>query len=147
MNRTGISAGVWLLMMFSGVTWGQAAARTPDTLTGPGVVAAEKMPVRRMGNGGESRDAVRGVLPGAEHVAAHESVLPAGVPPNPAHAIEHTELILVREGMVEFEHDGTAERAVAGDVIVVTMGTKHAIRNVGAVPAKYFVVQVGGDTK
>lgn len=136
-------------VMWAGVVCGQAAAtaRSPEILTGSGVVAAERMPLRRLANGGESRDAVRGVLPGGERVAAHESVLPVGVAPNLAHAIDHTELILVREGTVEFEHDGKAERAVAGDVIVVAMGTRHALRNVGTVPAKYFVVQVGGDTK
>lgn len=106
-----------------------------------------EMPARRNQNGSESRDVGRGALATGERVAVHESVQPAGVPPNPAHRIEHTELICVREGVLEFMHDGRIERAEAGDVILVAKGTMHAVRNVGAGPVSYFVVAIGGDVQ
>lgn len=101
------------------------------------------MRVRRNPNGSESRDVGSGALVTGERVAIHESVQPAGLAPNPAHRIEHTEFICMREGELEFMHDGRTERAAAGDV----KGTMHQARNVGHGPASYFVVAIGGDVR
>jgi mannose-6-phosphate isomerase-like protein (cupin superfamily) len=54
---------------------------------------------------------------------------------------------VVQEGTVAFEHDGKSEKVGPGGVIYVAFGTMHRVRNVGDGPAKYFVVQIGGDTK
>lgn len=99
-----------------------------------------------MANGGESRNIVQGVLATGESVALHESMLPAGSVPNPAHRIEHSEFIVVREGTLEFEHDGQVEKVGPGGVIYVAFGTLHRVRNVGDVAAKYVVIAMGGDT-
>lgn len=107
----------------------------------------DQMAVRTMANGGESRNVVQGVLATGEGVALHESLLPVGSAPNPGHAIQHSEFIVVREGTLEFEHDGKQERAGPGGVIYVALGTMHKILNVGNVPAKYVVIAIGGDTK
>jgi quercetin dioxygenase-like cupin family protein len=104
-----------------------------------------ELPVRAGANGGESRNVLDGRLVTGEAVAVHESMQPAGAKPNPAHRIEHTELICLREGSLEFEHDGKTERADAGDILFVARGTVHGVRNVGAGPAAYFVVAIGGD--
>lgn len=96
-------------------------------------------------NGSESWNVVHGRLPTGEQIALHVSMQPAGTVPNPAHRIEHTEIICVREGALEFQHDGVAERATAGDVLFVAKGTMHAVRNVGAGPAAYIVLAIGGD--
>ncbi|HEY5381214.1 MAG TPA: cupin domain-containing protein [Acidobacteriaceae bacterium] len=106
----------------------------------------EALPVRKNQNGSESRDVLRGQLPTGEQVAVHESTQPAGIPPNPAHRIEHTEIICMREGTLEFQHDGVTERASAGDILFVAKGTMHGVRNVGDGPAAYFVIAIGGDT-
>jgi quercetin dioxygenase-like cupin family protein len=101
--------------------------------------------MRKNPNGSESRDVVRGELATGEHVAVHESMQPAGVPGNPPHRIEHTEFICIREGTLEFQHDGTTARASAGDILLVAKGTMHGVRNVGSGPVSYFVVAIGGD--
>jgi quercetin dioxygenase-like cupin family protein len=116
-----------------------------DLRTASRVFRFGELPVTRGANGGESRNILAGLLVTGEAVAMHESMQPAGVKPNPAHRIEHTELICLREGTLEFEHDGKTERAEAGDIIFVAKGTLHAARNVGAGPAAYFVVAIGGD--
>lgn len=103
------------------------------------------MPARTSHNGSESRIAIRGQLPTGECVAVHESVQPASIAPNPAHRIEHSEIICVREGAVEFMHDGITDHAAAGDVLLVAKGTMHTVRNVGSGSAAYFVVAIGGD--
>jgi mannose-6-phosphate isomerase-like protein (cupin superfamily) len=130
-----------------------AKAQTAATLAGPDVLSQakvfpfEQMPVRKMANGAESRDVLRGVLTTGEVIAVHESEQPAGTPPNPLHKIQHSEVIVVMQGTVVFEHDGKSEKAGPGSVIFVAPGTLHTIRNIGQETAKYGVVQVGGDTK
>jgi len=109
------------------------------------VFSFDQMPVRKMANGGESRGIVQGVLATGESVALHESMLPVGSVPNPAHRIEHSEFIVVREGTLEYEHDGKSEKVGPGGVIYVAFGTLHRVRNAGDVPAKYVVVAIGGD--
>jgi mannose-6-phosphate isomerase-like protein (cupin superfamily) len=111
------------------------------------VYTQEEMPVRKMANGGESRDVLRGTLATGEVIGVHESTQPAGMVANSPHTIQHTEVMVVVEGTLAFEHDGRSEKVGPGGVIFVASGTLHTVRNVGEGPAKYCVVQVGGDTK
>jgi mannose-6-phosphate isomerase-like protein (cupin superfamily) len=117
------------------------------TLSQSRVFALDQMPVRKMANGGESRDVLRGVLTTGEVVAVHESEQPAETAPNPLHVIQHSEVIVIVQGTVVFEHDGKSDKVGPGGVIFVSPGTQHALRNVGDGTAKYCVVQIGGDTK
>lgn len=103
------------------------------------------LPAHHNANGSESWQVMHGRLPTGEAVAVHESIQPAGIPPNPAHRIEHTEFICMREGTLEVHLDGKTDIAKAGDVIFVSKGTLHGVRNIGAGPAAYIIVAVGGD--
>jgi mannose-6-phosphate isomerase-like protein (cupin superfamily) len=107
----------------------------------------EGMPVRKMANGGESRNVLQGMLPTGEAVGVHESMQPAGMVPNPAHTIEHSEIMMVLEGTLEFHHDGKVDRVGPGEVIYIAYGTEHQVRNVGNGPVRYAIVAVGGDIK
>lgn len=114
--------------------------------------AFDEMPVRTMANGGESRDIVHGTLATGENVALHQSMQVVEAVPNPLHVIQHSEFILMREGEMEFQHEdaeGTvvAERVGAGGVFYVAHGTRHTVKNVGGIPASYFVVAIGGDAQ
>ena len=135
-----------------------AVASTPPTpaagagTLGPAhAIGYDTMAVRTMANGGESRDIAHGTLATGETVNLHQSMLVVGAAPNPLHVIQHTEFILVREGELEFQHevDGKtmAERVGPGGVFYVAYGTNHTVKNVGSVPARYFVVAIGGDAK
>jgi quercetin dioxygenase-like cupin family protein len=130
-----------------------AEAQTAAVPAGSNVLSETKvfpfdqMPARKMTNGGESRDVLRGTLPTGEVIAVHESEQPAGTPPNPLHKIQHCEVIVIMQGTVIFEHDGKSDKLSPGSVILVTPGTLHTVRNIGDGPAKYCVVQIGGDTK
>jgi mannose-6-phosphate isomerase-like protein (cupin superfamily) len=123
------------------------APATPTTLSQSKVFPFDQMPVRKMANGGESRDVLRGTLTTGEIVAVHESEQLTGTPPNPLHTIQHSEIIVIMQGTVIFEHDGKSDKLGPGGVILVTPGTQHSIHNVGEDTAKYCVVQIGGDTK
>jgi len=107
----------------------------------------DELPVQRMPNGGESWNILHGILATGESISIHESQQPAGNPPNPPHQIRHSEFIFVREGTLEFQHDGTSERVSGGGVIFVADNTLHSARNVGDGPATYLVIAIGGDTK
>lgn len=118
-----------------------------ETLSQPKVYATDQAPANKSANGTESRSLLRGALPTGEQVAAHESIQPVGAPPVALHPIHHSELIVVREGEVMFDHDSTSEKAVPGDIMYVPLGTIHRVRNIGTVPAKYTVIAIGGDVK
>ncbi|HTM36963.1 MAG TPA: cupin domain-containing protein [Terriglobales bacterium] len=107
----------------------------------------DELPMRTMPNGGKSWDVVHGTLVTGETIAVHDSMQPANLPPNPPHKIAHSEFIFVREGTLEFQHEGKSERVSAGGVIFVGLGTMHTARNVGEGPATYFVISIGGDTR
>jgi quercetin dioxygenase-like cupin family protein len=100
-----------------------------------------------MPNGAQRWNILSGVLPTGEAIEVHESLQPAGIPPNPPHSIQHSELILVLEGTLLFEHDGKSEKVGAGGLIYVALGTRHSARNVGDRQARYVVIAIGGDAK
>jgi mannose-6-phosphate isomerase-like protein (cupin superfamily) len=114
-------------------------------------ITLDQMPLRASANGGESRSIAHGTLATGESVNLHQSVQAVGATPSPLHVIQHTEFVLIREGEIEFQHEVAGqvvtEKVGPGGVIYVAFGTKHALKNVGTVPARYFVVAIGGDAK
>lgn len=117
----------------------------PIDLSRSRVFRLADLQVHKNPNGSESRNVVYGRLPTGEQIALHVSMQPAGTVPNPAHRIEHSEIICLREGALGFQHDGVTEQAAAGDVLFVAKGTMHGVRNVGAGSAAYLVLAIGGD--
>ncbi len=121
--------------------------RPSDNLSAEKVFDPAALAVTRNPNGSERRDILTGKLATGEPVHIHSSMQPAGAAPSPAHAIEHSEFILVTEGTLEITHDGRTEQAGAGSVIYVAYGTMHQARNVGTGPVRYTVIAIGGDAK
>jgi mannose-6-phosphate isomerase-like protein (cupin superfamily) len=148
-TRREMCVGLSAVVAAGGVMKAQttAAPAGAGVLSQSRVYAVDQMPVRKMANGGESRDVLRGTLTTGEVIGVHESEQPAGTKPNAPHTIQHTEVIVVIEGTLAFEHDGKSEKVGSGGVIFVASGTLHTVRNVGDGTAKYCVVQMGGDTK
>ena len=142
-----ILIGLAMLGGTGGVAGAQTPAATAGTLSESRVFVLEEMPVRKTANGGESWDVMHGALATGEVVGVHESEQPTGATPVPLHVIQHSEVIVVLEGTVGFDHDGKVEKVGPGGVIYVAMGTLHRLKNVGDGPAKYVVVAVGGDVK
>jgi mannose-6-phosphate isomerase-like protein (cupin superfamily) len=126
-----------------------AAAQSGDSnpLAAARVFPYDGMSAKTAPNGAVSRRVFSGTLATGESVSVHETMQPAGTAPNAAHRIGHSEIIVVEEGTLAFEHDGKRDRAEAGSIIYVALGTLHDITNIGNGPAKYAVVQIGGDTK
>jgi mannose-6-phosphate isomerase-like protein (cupin superfamily) len=122
--------------------------KASDNLATAKVFDYASLAVTHNPNGSERRDVVTsGRLATGEPVHIHDSVQPPGATPGPAHSINHSEFILVREGTLEITHNGVTERAGPGSVIYIAYGTMHQARNVGAGPAKYTVIAIGGDAR
>jgi quercetin dioxygenase-like cupin family protein len=105
------------------------------------------MTVKTAPNGAERRSVVTGTLATGEAVQVRETMQPVGTAPSALHTIQHSEVIVVQQGTLEFQHDGKAERVGPGGIIYVALGTNHFVKNVGDVAAKYVVIQIGGDAK
>ena len=136
-----------IVVFLAAVVMLSTAAAAQTDLSSAKVFHREDAPARAFPNGGGARDLLQGVLKTGEAVELHESMQPEGVEPNPAHAIAHSEFILVGEGRLAFIHDGISEEAGPGDVIYVAYGTTHQLKNIGQGPVKYAIVSVGGDIK
>jgi quercetin dioxygenase-like cupin family protein len=97
----------------------------------------------RTSNGATFRQALKGKLATGESVEVHETTLPAGGMPHPPHRHVHTEMWLIREGTVELTVEGKSTQMGPGSVGFVHSNDEHGIKNVGTVPATYFVVEIG----
>ena len=133
---------------------GAAASPTAVVAGGGTLGAARAIPMDSIAatataNNGERRVMLHGKLATGEPVELHQSMQNAGTPTPALHVIHHSEMILVREGTLKFQHevDGkiVEETVGAGGVFYIAYGTNHAVSNAGAGQARYFVVEVGGD--
>jgi quercetin dioxygenase-like cupin family protein len=133
-----------------------AAARPAEGQTGAAAAAAEtvlemqraypfeQLPVKK-GPNGESRAVLNGVLPTGETVEVHETMLLPGHMPHPPHMHRHSELMLIRDGNLEFDNNGTLQRVGPGSVCFAASNVMHGLKNVGDTNANYFVVAIGSE--
>jgi quercetin dioxygenase-like cupin family protein len=126
---------------------GQTGTTTPGSADEPvlsvqRVYAFDELPVKP-GPNGESRAVLHGVLPTGESVEMHETMLLPGHMPHPPHKHEHSELMLIREGTLDFDNNGKIERVGPGGVVFAASNVLHGLKNVGDTNAAYFVVAIG----
>ena len=91
----------------------------------------------------------RQILKGDTHshylIDLHESELAPGQAPHQPHKHVHEELLMIREGDIEITIAGKTTRIGPGGGAYIASNELHGWRNVGATPAKYFVLALGPD--
>jgi quercetin dioxygenase-like cupin family protein len=96
-------------------------------------------------NGNVTRPVLKGKLPTGELVEVHDTTLAPGNMPHPPHRHKHSELMLLREGNLELILDGKSEPVGPGDIAYCASNQLHGLKNVGSIPANYFVIAIGPD--
>jgi len=120
------------------------AGRGEPTLADSRAFRFEDLPVVKNVNG-ETRAVVQGVLPTGERVAMHETTLLPGHMPHLPHQHLHSEFMMVREGTMEFNNNGTMQTVGPGGVFFAASNVLHGLKNVGDANANYFVLAIGRD--
>lgn len=123
-----------------------AEAQAADTQHSRVFVFDDLVP-KQSATGATARAVISGKLPTGEAVEMHETTLPPGGSPHPPHHHVHCEFMLIREGVVEFTFNGKPERIGPGGVAYAASGEEHGLKNVGSVPANYFVIAIGVEPK
>jgi len=141
LNRREFGMAMAAFAALANIAEGQTS-KADGVLTTQRVYRYEDLPGRPSASG-ESRAVLNGILPTGEALEVHETTLMPGQMPHPPHRHAHSELLLIREGTLDYLNEGKQERAVPGDVIFTSSMKLHGLKNVGTVPAKYFVVAVG----
>lgn len=107
----------------------------------------DQLPAKLSASGAVTRHVVQGKLPTGEYVEMHETTLMPGQMPHPPHKHVHEEFMMIREGTLEFTANGKPERVGPGGVIYASSGEMHGLKNVGDVPANYFVIAISQEPK
>ena len=92
---------------------------------------------------GVIRPVLSGIVPTGEHLELHETTLMPGQMPHPPHQHRHEELMLIREGTLEFQYGGANHTLTAGGAAYVASNEMHGLKNVGTTSANYFVIGIG----
>jgi mannose-6-phosphate isomerase-like protein (cupin superfamily) len=130
-----------------------AAAAAPELLNGSTAEAQSKvLPSATYlfdqlkvdgSDGAQFRPILKGKLATGEILEVHETMLPPGGAPHPAHHHAHSEMWLIREGTVEITIEGKPHRLNGGSLAFVRSNEEHGITNPSDKPASYFVVAIG----
>jgi quercetin dioxygenase-like cupin family protein len=90
---------------------------------------------------GARRDVMRAPTPTLAELEIHITTLNVGQISHAPHRHPEEELLIVKEGTVETLQNGKASRLGPGSIIFHSSNDLHNIRNAGATPATYHVIQ------
>lgn len=90
---------------------------------------------------GTRRDVMRAPTPTLDELEIHITTLEVGQVSHPPHQHPEEELLIVKDGTVETLQNGKASRLGPGSIIFHSSNDLHNIRNAGATPATYHVIQ------
>ena len=125
---------------------GQTAQASTVDLSRTQLFKFGELKVSNNKNGGWGRPVLHGTLPTGEFLEVHETMLPPGKMPHMPHKHNNSEFLLIREGQLQYLHDGGKEMLGARDVIYTASMKPHGLLNVGTTPAIYYVVSIGAET-
>jgi quercetin dioxygenase-like cupin family protein len=97
-------------------------------------LAVQKTPV------GETRSVVKGPTATLDELEMHITTLNPGMASHPPHRHPNEELVILDSGTVEVLIDGQWKRLGPGSIVLNASNVLHGLRNVGATPAQYHVI-------
>jgi XRE family transcriptional regulator, regulator of sulfur utilization len=130
-RTTVLAAGLGLLL-------GLSAQGASEKAQGSFTLSWEDLQARPVN--GKSRSIVRTPTATLDELESHVTVLAPGEASHAPHRHPQEEIIIVREGTVEFFQNGATKRVGPGGFAFMASMEEHAARNVGDTPATYFVV-------
>ncbi len=113
------------------------------TLTQSEIFHFDQLPLTPNPHGGGMRRVFQGTLATGEFIEVHETTLFPGQMPHPAHRHTHSELILLREGKLFVTCGETSGTIEPGGIAFNASGIPHSAKNIGDIPANYFIVAIG----
>jgi quercetin dioxygenase-like cupin family protein len=129
---------VMALTSMSHLPAADAPARTPASKIGSTVFLWDQLEVKPSGVG-ERRDVARNPTATLEEFECHISTLNPGLPSHPPHVHPQEELIIIKEGSLDVHINGVEHRVGPGSLFFFASYDSHAVKNVGTVPATYYV--------
>ena len=130
-----------------------ASAQTPQAVSEPPAAAdctllstcqaISPAPGHSSQPGITGHEILHGLIPGITHIEVHETKLAPGKAPHPPHRHPHAEVMLLRQGSLEFVSDAPPVTVTAGGTIYCAPNQLHGIHNNGDTEAVYFVVEIG----
>ena len=75
-----------------------------------------------------------------DELECHVTTLNPGLSSHPPHKHQNEELVIIREGKVEVLSNGEWKKVGPGSVVFNASNQLHALKNIGATPAVYHVI-------
>ena len=94
--------------------------------------------------GAESRQVFRGTTHGGFEIACHMTKLMPGTSPHAPHRHVNEEIFFLREGTMELTVEGKTSKIGPGCIMYIASNELHGSKNVGDVPAQYFILELDG---
>lgn len=126
-------------MVLAATLTAKAAIDEAKSLIGPSAYDWTKISARKT-EVGEVRSFFHGRTATLDDLELHVTTLNPGKESHPPHRHPNEEMIIVKEGTVEALVDGQWTRLGPGSVIFNASNVLHGLRNVGATPAIYHVI-------
>ena len=92
---------------------------------------------------GEARQVFDGTTHDGEPIDLHITTLAPGQMPHAAHHHVYEELIFIQTGKLEIIINDKISHVGPGSVVYVASNDEHGWKNVGDIPAQYFVLAIG----
>ncbi len=101
----------------------------------------EKIPVQ-VTKTGARRQILNGSTVTIQSLTLHATTVNVGLAAHGAHRHADDEVIVVKEGTLEIDLEGTKHRAPAGSVCFYASNDLHGMRNLGDTPVTYYVIRL-----
>jgi quercetin dioxygenase-like cupin family protein len=123
------------------LAFGPATVRADAHVLGSTVFDFDTIPVKAT-KVGTVRSVVSSPTATLENLEIHITTLNPGQMPHPPHRHPNEELIILDQGTVETLSNGEWKRVGPGSILFNGSNQVHGLRNVGATPAQYHVINV-----